>query len=385
MPNSKKKLMILGAGEIQVPVILKAKNEGYYVIVVDFDKSAPGFKFADIKLVISTHNEKEILEQAVKYNIDGILTTSDFPVRVVASIAEKLGLKALNKESANICTDKFLLRQKIKESNLNYPNYILAETISDLSVVDYFPAIIKPIDSSASKGVKKVNSKEELIKEFEISISYSNSKKVIVEEFIEGNEFSVESLTYNGKTDVIAITEKNKIGEDKGHFVEYSHKIPANITEQESELIKQTTLDIIKVINLDNSSSHTEIILSNNKAYIVEIGARLGGDYIASDLVYLSNGVDMLKNIIKMSVNEENDIKTKYNMYSAIQFITPDNYLSANSFIESNNKQMIKFDIKPYKNIIIKNSLDRLGYIIIQTSTKNELENLLNKINNENK
>jgi len=384
MPISKKKLMILGAGEIQVPVIIKAKDEGFFVIVVDFDESAPGFKYADIKLVISTHDEKKIFEQAVKNNIDGILTTSDFPVRVVASIAEKLGLKALSRESANICTNKFLLRQKLKYSNLNCPKYILAKTINDLSVIDFFPAIIKPIDSSASRGVKKVNSKEELKKEFEISLSYSNAKKIIIEEFIEGKEFSVESLTYNGETDIIAITEKNKIGEDKGYFVEYSHKIPANITKHESKLIKQTTIDIIKAINLNNSSSHTEIIISNDKAYLVEIGARLGGDFIASDLVYLSKGVDMLKNIIKMSVNEEIDIKTKYHKYSAIQFITQDNYLSAKNFIDTKNKQMIKFDIKPYKNISIKNSLDRLGYIILQTLKNNELEDLLNKINNEN-
>lgn len=384
MQNNQKKIMILGAGEMQTPVIKKAKEEKYFVIVVDFDKNAPGFNYADIKLLISTHDKKKILEQAIKYNIDGILTTSDYPVRIVAYVSEKLGLKALNQESANICTDKYLLRQKLRNSNLNHPKYFLIENKKDLDKINFFPAIIKPVDSSASKGVKKINSVEELKNEYEISKTYSNSKKIIVEEYIKGKEFSVESITYNGKTNIIAITEKTKVGEDKGYFVEYSHKIPANITNSEKLAIESETIKLINIIGLDNSSSHTEVILTkNNTAYIVEIGARLGGDYIASDLVFLSKGVDMTKNIIKMSINEEIDIDIKNNLYSAIQFITPNNYYSAKKFIESNNNHIIKSEIKPYKNITIKNSLDRQGYIIIQASSDKKINDLLNKINNE--
>ena len=149
-------------------------------------------------------------------------------------------------------------------------------------------------------------------------------------------------------------------------------------------MIKKTVFDLISAINLNNSSSHTEIILSEKKAYIIEIGARLGGDFITSDLVPLATGVDMLKNIIQMSINEEIDLNVKYNKYSAVQFITPDNYFSASEFIKKKRKELIKYNLKPYKKKIIKNSLDRLGYIILQTSAKDELENIIKIINNEN-
>jgi len=375
--------MILGAGEIQEPVIRKSLSEGYYTIAVDYNPDAPGFQYADKGLLISTHNKKEILKAAKQYNIDGILTTSDFPVRVVAYVAEKMNLKSLSVEAANVCTDKFLLRETLKKTALNYPKYVLAENKNDLSKVDFFPVIIKPVDASASRGVRKVNTKEELLKEYEVSRSFSLSKKVIIEKFIEGREYSAEAITYNGKTKIIAITQKRKIGEKEGYFVEYSHKIPADITKKDYELIKKTAFDLIDAVKLNNSSSHIEIILSGNEAYVVEIGARLGGDFITSDLVPLATGIDMLKNIIKMSVNEEPDSNVKYNKYSGIQFITPDNYISAVEFIKKKRKELIKYILKPYKTNIVKNSLDRLGYIILQTSTKDELDNLLKKINNE--
>jgi len=382
MLKNKKRVMILGAGEFQVPIIHKSATEGYYTIVIDQNPAAPGFQYANKKIIISTHDKNRILKVAQENNIDGILTTSDFPVRVVAYVAEKMTLKALSVETANTCTDKFLLRETLKRNNLNYPKYILAKNKNDLAKVSFFPAVIKPVDASASRGVRKVNTKEELLKEFEVSKRFSLTQKVIIEEFIEGKEYSIEAITYNGKTKIIAVTQKGKIGEEEGYFVEYSHKIPADITEKDYELIKKTVFDLISAINLNNSSSHTEIILSEKKAYIIEIGARLGGDFITSDLVPLATGVDMLKNIIQMSINEEIDLNVKYNKYSAVQFITPDNYFSASEFIKKKRKELIKYNLKPYKKKIIKNSLDRLGYIILQTSTKNELEDIIKIINN---
>lgn len=383
MRNNKKSIMILGAGEIQEPVIRKSVSEGYYTIAVDYNPDAPGFQYADKGLLISTHNKKEILKAAKQYNIDGILTTSDFPVRVVAYVAEKMNLKALSVETANICTDKFLLRETLKKTALNHPKYVLAENKKDLSKVNFFPAVIKPVDASASRGVRKVNTKEELLKEYEVSRSFSISKKVIIEKYIDGREYSVETITYSGKTNIIAITQKIKTGEKEGYFVEYAHKLPADITKKDYELIKKTVLELINIVKLNNSSAHIEIILSGNEAYIVEIGARLGGDFITSDLVPLATGIDMLKNIIKISVNEDPDTNIKYNKYSGVQFVTSNNYNSAVEFIKKKRKSLIKYNLKSYKKNIVKNSLDRLGYIILQTSTKDKLDNLFKKINNE--
>lgn len=383
MQNKQKIIMLLGAGQMQVPLIKKCKDLNLYTIVVDFDKNAPGFAYSDKNLIISTHDEEAIYKEAKKNKIDGILTTSDFPVRSVAYVAEKLGINGLSSNAAKISTNKYLLREELKNTQLSCPKYIKIENASELSKVDFFPAIIKPVDSSASRGVKKVNTKEELEQEYKISKNFSNSKKVIVEEYIEGKEFSVESVTLNGKTTVIAITDKKIIGKENGYFVEFSHIIQANINTSEKELIENTTIDLIDAIKLDFSSSHTEIILSNNKAYVIEIGARLGGDYIGSDLVYQSTGVDMLQNIINIAISESIDIKKKHKHFAAVQFITPANYKPAEEYIKKNRNSIIRYQMEPYKCIEIKNSLDRLGYIIVSSSSKDELNNILSKINDE--
>ena len=383
MQTKQKIIMILGAGQMQVPVIKKCNELGLFSISVDLDKNAPGFQFSDISLIISTHNKDAILEAAQEYKIDGILTTSDFPVRSVAYVCEELGLVGLNTKAAQISTNKFLLREELKKTTLDYPQYIQIITSSELLKVDFFPAIVKPVDASASRGVKKVNSYKELKQAYKISKSFSNSEKVIVEQFIEGKEYSVEAITIKGKTHIIAITEKKIIGQDKGYFVEYSHNIPANITPKEAELIENTTKELIKVIELDNSSSHTEIILSKDKAYVVEIGARLGGDFIASDLVYQSTGVDMLESVIKIAIGEKVDVERKHKHFSGIQFITPKNYKSAEKYINDKHECMVKYQIDTYKNIEITNSLDRLGYIIASSNNKSELETFLSKINED--
>jgi len=383
MQNRQKRIMILGAGQIQVPIIKKCKELNLYTIAVDYNNCAPGFEYTDLNIILSTHDKEGVLKEAKKLNIDGILTTSDFPVRTVAYVSEKLDLNGLSQKAALISTNKYLLREILKEKKLNYPKYVKVKDITDLSEVDFFPAIIKPIDSSASRGVKKVNVKEELYSEYEISKSFSISGTVIVEEYINGKEYSIETVSTNGKHQIIAITEKITIGKENGYFVEYSHQIPADLNKLNNELIFNTTIDALTAIELDNSVSHTEIVISDKKAYIIEIGARLGGDFIGSDLVCLSQGIDMLKNVISLSIGGKLDLLPKMNKFSGIQFITPENYNTAKKFLEKKSKDIVDFELNQYRKIIIKNSLDRLGYIIFTSQTREGLSEIFNKINNE--
>lgn len=384
MQNSKQKVMILGAGQMQVPAIKKCKELDIYTIAVDFDENAPGFEYSDQPLILSTHDKDEILKQAKSNEIDGILTTSDYPVNSVAFVSEKLGLNSLSQGAAALSTNKFLLREKLRECKLNCPQYVVAGKNSELARVDFFPAIIKPVDSSASRGVKRVNTPEDLLEQFEMSKQFSVSENVIVEEFISGKEYSVESISQGGNHHIVAITEKTLIGQDDGLFVELAHQIPANLSEEETEQIHNETLAALNAIGLDNSASHTEIILSGRKAYIVEIGARLGGDFIGSDLVSLACGVDMLKNIVNVSIGKGISYKKRKNNYSGVHFITPANYNSAVAFIESTEDTIVQYEIGAYKNIKIENSLDRLGFIIVETESQAELSHIFSVINDDN-
>lgn len=378
-----KKILIIGAGEMQVPIIHKAKKLGLYVLTVDKNIDAVGNKYADIALEIDTIDRDRILEAAVKYEIDAILTTSDYPVKVVAFISQKINLHGPSIGATEIATNKYLLRKKLQNSNIVVPLFWNLRSENDIirQKNEYnYPLIIKPVDSSASRGVRKINCFDELVEGYREAKKFSLSGEVVLEEYIEGNEYSIESLTQNGKTFIIAITEKQTNGSGGEYFVEDRHIIPALLTEKDEIAIKEMVECAVSSIGLDNSASHTEIKLSKKGPIIIEIGARLGGDYITSDLVHIATGVDMLKNACLLALGEKIQIQKTQKLFSGIQFINSENYKAATKKIEiiSNRKDYVRSEIKEYQNKKLTNSLDRLGYFICKSETRKGLYELLN-------
>lgn len=375
-----KKILILGAGEMQIPVIQKVNEMGYESIALDYDENAAGFKFARKKYVVSSTDAEQVLVVAKKEKVNALLTTSDYPVNVVAKVSKILGLPSMSPEVANICTNKYLQRKLFSDNGINAPKFYLVS--EDIKPEDYkdFPYIVKPVDSSASRGVKKVNTTEELIEAIEEAKDYSHTGQVLIEQYIGGTEFSVETLTQNNETMVVTITEKLVIGEEYGYFVEDTHIEPARINETEWKLIENEVVKALNLIKANNCPSHTEVKIWNGKAYIIEMACRLGGDYITSDLVPLSTGVDMLASLVNLSlgipINRERTIKK----VSCVQFLKPTNYDRCKEFVKSGEQHIIRSEVKEFSTQRIENSLDRLGYIILQTEDYDSLENILSQI-----
>ena len=376
-----KRLLILGAGEMQVPVIRKANDMGLHTIVADMDANAPGMGYASEPVLVSTMDKEGVLECAKRHSVDGILTTSDAPVNVVSYVGEQLGLPSMSTEVAKICTNKYLQREMFAANGIDVPFFMLCDKDTDLGTLQDYPYIVKPVDSSASREVKKVTNHKELVLAFSEALGYSRTGKAIVEGFITGREFSVETYTQNNKTTVVTITEKLCIGEAEGFFVEDTHIEPARITKQEWELVSETVSKALCLIGLNNCPSHTEIKLNESGAYIIEIACRLGGDYITSDLVPLSTGIDMLRNLVNCSLGLPVDVLRKHEKCSAVQFLNPLNYQRCVDFLSSSRSSAVfRSEIRPYSEKKIKNSLDRLGYIILQTDSMEELESILRTI-----
>ena len=381
----KRKILILGAGPIQLPIIRKASAMGLETIAADYNPNAVGRKYADTFLEVSTENRETLLEAAKKYRIDGILTTSDYPVNIVSYVGEQLGLSAMSTEVAAICTDKYRQRSRWRESGIKTPFFKCCTSDENLEKYNSFPYIVKPCDSSASRGVRKVGYREGLEEAFKEALQYSRSGRVLIESFIEGREFSVETLSQGGITTVINITEKLTKGEKEGYFVEDTHIEPARITPSEWKAISDEVLAATAAIGFDNCPSHTEVKLNAEGAWVIESACRLGGDYITSDLVPLSTGVDMLDNLIKLSLGEKIDVERKFSKFSAVQFINQENYLICKDFIESGGEcgegcRLIRSEIEPRHDRVIKSSLDRMGYLIFQADTMEALEKVLNKL-----
>ena len=375
-----KKILILGAGEMQIPVIQKVNEMGHESIALDYDEKAVGFEYAQKKYVISSTDAEKVLEVAKKENVDAVLTTSDYPVNVVAKVCKILNLHAMSPEVANICTNKYLQRKLFRDNEIDAPKFYLISEDKDIDEYNEYPYIVKPVDSSASRGVKKVSNVNEMREAIKEAMYYSRTGQVLIEQFVGGKEYSVETLTQDYKTTIVNITEKLVIGEDYGYFVEDTHIEPARISSEEWTLIEEQVTKALTCIKANNCPSHTEVKLWNGKVYIIEMACRLGGDYITSDLVPLSTGVDMLENLVKISLGELINIEKKISKISMVQFLNHENYEHSKEFIANNKDHIFRYEVKPKHDHLIKSSLDRMGYIIMQMDTLKECEEVLQKI-----
>ena len=321
-----KKMMILGASALQVPAIKKAKELGYEIILVDYDPNAIGFELADIKLVVSTLDQEEVYKQALIYNPDIIITsTSDGPVRTAAYVNEKMGkIPDLSYEDACCATWKHSMRKRLKEYNVPIPEYYIVNNKTEfLDAVEKIEGkvIVKPADNAGSRGVillekEKIKNPLEI---YEFSKSYSRNGVVMVEEYMEGEEVSVEALTIQGKTTIVSITDK--ITTLPPHFVELGHSEPSRHSPQVQIEVKKVALQAIEAMKLINCPSHTELKITNQGPKVVEIAARLGGDFITSKLVPLSTGVDLVGNSIILATGGKVDLNKTQEQGAAIRFI----------------------------------------------------------------
>lgn len=321
-----KKIMILGASILQLPAIEKAKDMGLNVIAVDMNPNAVGFKVDGIiKEVISTIDIPAILKAAKKHKIDGIMTlATDMPMRSVAAVAKELKLVGIDEATAVRATNKVEMRRALMSGGLSVPQFFNVDSDeSFLKVMERFKdnIIVKPADSSGSRGICLINSGTEPKKAldfFHYSKSYSPSGNVVVEEYMKGPEVSVETISVDGECHVVQITDKLTTGVP--HFVEMGHSQPTILCKEKVDAIKNITKSANKAIGIKDGPSHTEVIVTREGPKIVEIGARLGGDSITTHLVPLSTGVDMVEGCIKIALGEKPDITPKYNRGSAIRY-----------------------------------------------------------------
>ena len=390
-----KTLMILGASILQIPAILKAKEMGLQVIAVDMDKNAVGFQHADICLDISTIDIPKVVHAAQKYKIDGIMTlASDMPMRTVAAVAKELNIVGISEETALNATNKGMMRECLKQYNIPIPLFFKVNTKEEyINAIKQFDdkCIVKPADNSGSRGVyliSNIKDKKTIHHAYKYSKRYSRSGEIMVEEYMEGPEVSVEALSVEGEVHGIAVTNKLTLGAPK--FVEMGHSQPSLLPREIEKEVTMIATDAIKAIGIENGPSHTEIIITKEGPKIVELGARLGGDNIATHLVPLSTGVDMVKCCIDIALNNKPEFGGKIRKGSAIRyFMTSAGRITDISGIDKAQKipgvKQITF-IKNIGDVIydINSSSDRIGFVIAQSESANEAisvcEEVLSKI-----
>ncbi|MFZ3132926.1 MAG: ATP-grasp domain-containing protein [Desulfosporosinus sp.] len=371
-----KRLMILGASILQVPAIQKAREMGLYTIAVDYDPNAIGFQYADKNCCISTIDVDAVLAEAIRLKIDGIMTlASDMPMVTVATVATELGLSGIDVETAYKATNKAKMREVLKQANVPIPEFYIVNTYEEYRrAVDRFrftkKFIVKPADNSGSRGIYMVQSVSEIDKAYKHSKKNSRCGAILVEEYMEGPEVSVETLTINGTTNVLAITDKLTTGFP--YFVEMGHSQPTQLNKNVVKNITDVAKAAIKAIGITTGPSHTEIIVTKSGAKIVELGARMGGDNITTYLVPLSTGIDMVKSVIQIAIGEKPKLDRLFHKGSAIRYFETE--LGTLSGIEGIEVVKSIDDVKQVyftKRIgdklgEIYSANDRIGFVIAQ-------------------
>lgn len=301
----KKKLAIIGANYLQTPLVQKAASMGIETHVFAWEDGAVAAPYADYFYPISVLDRKSILRTCKEVGIHGITSVgSDTTMPTVNYISQKLGLVGNSMDSNMLSINKYEMRKKLSSSGIRCPEFKFFKEENykhDGSLS--FPLIVKPVDRGGSIGVKKVNNELEVQTALSKALQKSFSGGAIVEEFINGREFSVEMISKNGSHHFIIVTEKVTTGPP--HFVEIAHHQPAQITPEEEERIIGVVKKSVNALGLVNGATHSEVILSGNgDVWVVEIAGRMGGDFIGSHMVELSTGFDYLKAVIDISLGE---------------------------------------------------------------------------------
>ncbi len=300
-----KKLMIMGAGIYQVPLIKKAKEMGIHTIAVSIPGKYPGFAVADEVCHINTVDYDAVLKVAREKQVDGIVTAgTDVAVITIGKVCDELGLCGLSFEAAKIASDKMLMKECYEANGVRTARFRkvhfeddLEEAIRDLE----YPLIFKAVDSSGSRGITRVNTKEDIPGAVAAVKATTRKDYYIVEEFIIGEEFGAQAFVYGGKLQFVLPHGDYVFVGDTG--VPVGHFAPYNLSEEVLQDVFNQTEKAIKAMKLDNCAINADFIMKDQKTYVLEIGGRSGATCLA-ELVSIYYGFDYYEKIIQAALGE---------------------------------------------------------------------------------
>lgn len=373
--------MVLAAGLLQIDVIEKAKSMGYYVLAVDGNPKAPGFNVADKAICADIVNEETMLKIARDEHVDGVIhPCSEVSMAVMGRINDELGLSGISREQAICATNKHLMRKAFEKGNAPSPKSILAQDAEDAwsRLQNEFDtdAILKPSRNSGSRGIAKVSrnmDKGDFIRAYDEALSESRDHSVLIEQFIEGPEFSIEMIVWQGEIHVLTVTDKKTTGAP--HFVELGHNQPSCFSDTDVETLKAAAVAGVRALGVNNCACHAEAKLMNGKAYLMEVGARLGGDFISTELTHLSTGIDMVAAAIDVALGVEPDLSAKEDPKGVcIRYFCPKpgKLVSISNTEVLNNPHVYLWEIYPKEGDVIPavtSSLCRSGHVIVTEKT----------------
>lgn len=373
-----KRIAIIGANIFQNKLIVHAKELGYETHVFAWECGDPGEKSADFFYPISIKEKELILEKCREIKPVAVCSIgSDLAVLTVNYVARNLGLNGNSELCDRLSTNKYEMREAFKHAGVYTPKHIKVTSSKRCDFDINYPVIAKPTDRSGSRAITCVYDEKELESAVQRAIDQSFEKAAIIEEFIEGKEYSCECISFEGKHQILALTEKFTTGSP--NYIEVGHIQPAPIYDEKiRKVIESTVFKALDALDIKNSASHVEFKLSETgQIGIIEIGARMGGDCIGSDLVPLSTGLDYMRMVIDVATGVQPCMEiSKHYPYASIKFyMTQDEKTRCSG---QGNNLIEKYREENQIMHRVKDSSTRYGYYIVCSESYLDAKELFN-------
>lgn len=303
-------VLVLPGTVWQIPLILKLKKKGYRVVVVHPHADAPALPYADGFVCADILDKESVLTAAKSLEVVAVMSDEcDIATPTLAYVSSQLGLPSQTEPLAMLYTDKSLMRDFCVKMNLPCPKYRVCTNVKE--ALSFFRLngpriIIKPIDANSSRGVFTISSENELIAKFELSICYSHHRRaVICEQFINGSEFSVDGICMPQGHVSLAISEKQQFEYNKNldNYLFFSYDNP----RFDYDRLRSINDRFVEASGLPFGFTHAEYRFENGEFYLLEIGARGGGNLISSHIIPALTGIDTYSLLIDMFVGKEID------------------------------------------------------------------------------
>jgi biotin carboxylase len=390
--------MIVGAGAEQVPAYIAAKKMGLTVVGTDLNPNAPGFAYADHKILVSTRDALATEAEAVKFckniPINGVMTIANDVPYTVARVANAIGLPSISLEAAECVSDKLLMKERFEQHKVACPWFAEIESLDDLRrYFDAKPAqdfVLKPTDGRGARGVLLIRKGVDLAWAFAESRRWGDCGRLILEEFIPGLQLSTESFIYEGKCYTAAMAERNyaRLEQFAPNIIEDGGTVPAEISGALSSAIDNLIQQGANALGIHAGVVKGDIVIDQSgKPMIIELAARLSGGWFATHQIPAASGVDLVKAVISYSLGDAIAIETllpSKNRATAIRYWFPHSGRILAIRGEGELKKIPGLltygffrtagDIQPE----IKMHPDRFGYVIVEGDSRDEVISRVN-------
>lgn len=388
--------MVLPGTYWQLALIDKIKEMGNRVLVVNPAPDSPGFSHADGYLQSDIFDYERVVNYGKENHVDAVISDQcDIAMNLIAELGDAFSVPALDKETAALYTDKFLMREFCKKHGLLYPEYKLCKTVADAeSLLTQLgrPIIIKPLDSNASHGVFKCSTAEEIRDHFDEAMSFSRvEKSVLAERFIEGTEFTIDSVKTPNKHYCLAISEKKHFKHNKNIANEllFSH----HSDRFDYDAIRQANDTFVNLSNLQFGFTHAEYKCEDGNFYLIEIAARGGGNMISSVITQYLSGYDTYRYLIECATgnihDEDFSIRPQYQDRAAVLkfFPTPKGGGKVSSiegldYLE-NEKDIVQYRFNFKVGDVIEDAVNdsaRIGFYIATCENMDRLKEVMKQV-----